>query len=198
MTASAPLDLSGFTFPMVAPTDTIDSVTAAVNGWVSDLAMGPLAYELHDGISGALLGSAAGTASTSPAHIDTVIFGPPAWAQLHWLHLRITAGSGTAPPGAVASVDYVALSVTYLSAGIPFAAPVCVTPAAAGTAPDASGPRGRLFIDVTVFAGPTSSRSQVSAAGTTVSDGTAAAPLASRAAVSAGNVSVRAPLGAGV
>jgi len=71
MTASAPLDLSGFTFPMVAPTDTIDSVTAAVNGWVSDLAMGPLAYELHDGISGALLGSAAGTAMAAARHTLT-------------------------------------------------------------------------------------------------------------------------------
>lgn len=154
MTSPA-LVLSGFAVTGPGPSDTLNSVTATVNAWTSDILTGPLAYELHDGETGTLLGSATGTASTSPAHYDTVMFAPPAWSQLYWLTLWIYADAGTAPPGTTVSVDYAALSVSYVSSGIPFSAPVAGSARAAGRAPDASGPAGRVFTDITVFVGPT-------------------------------------------
>jgi hypothetical protein len=152
---SPALILSGFAVTGPGPSDTINSVTATVNAWTSSVLTGPLAYELHDGKTGALIDSGTGSTSTSTAHYDTVIFGAPVWSQLYWLTLWIYADSGTAPPGTVVSVDYAALSVTYLSSGVPFAAPVAGSAIAKATAPDATGPSGRVFTDITVFVGPT-------------------------------------------
>jgi hypothetical protein len=198
MTSPA-LVLSGFAVTGPGPSDAINSVTAVVNCWISDAGTGPLAYELRDGTTGALIGTATGTASTSAAHYDTVTFPAPSWGQLFWLQLWIFASPGSAPPGTVASVDYAALSVAYVSSGIPFAAPVAQPAAAAATAPDATGPSGRIFTDVTVFAGPTLSRSLVLAAGLTISRSqvAAAGPVTGNG-TKAGVVSDRAPLGAGV
>jgi len=126
MTSPA-LELSGFGVTGPGPSDVIDSVTATVNAWTSDLGTGPLAYELHDGRTGALIGTQqAGQASGNSFHYDTVTFQAPApaWAQLYWLQLWIYADQGTAPSGTVVSVDYASLSVAYEPSGQPFAAPV--------------------------------------------------------------------------
>jgi hypothetical protein len=173
---SPALVLSGFRVTGPGPSDQVDSVTATVNCWASGITAGPLGYELHDGKTGALLGTTTGTASTSPAHSDQVTFPAPSWAALYWLQLQIFASPGSAPSGTTVSVDYAALSVTYVPSGIPFAAPVAGAATAAGTAPDASGPRGRNQADITVLAGPTVSRAQVLSAGDTAGDGTRAGP----------------------
>ena len=174
---SLALELSGFGVTGPGPSDVIDSVTATVHAWTSDLGTGPLAYELHDGKTNALIGTQqAGQASGNSFHYDTVIFQAPApaWAQLYWLQLWIYADQGTAPSGTVISVDYASLSVAYEPSGQPFAAPVAGLAAAAGKAPDATGPAGRIFIDITLAVGPTLSRAQATAAAVTQGDGTTA------------------------
>ena len=187
MTSPA-LMLSGFAVTGPGPSDVIDSVTAAVNCWTSDASTAPLGYELHDGKTGALIGTRqSGTVSTSAAHYDTVIFQPPSqlpsWAQLYWLQLWIYADSGSAPSGTVVSVDYASLSVTYEPSGIPFAAPATGPAAAAGTAPDANGPSGRIFVDITLDVGPTLSRAPALVAAATQGDGiTAGLVVADRGA----------------
>jgi len=196
--SSPALDLSGFAVTGIGPSDVINSVTAAVNGWTSNILTGPLRYELRDGETGALLGTATGTASTSTAHNDVVTFPAPAWSQLFWLHLLIYADPGTAPSGTTVSADYATLSVTYVSSGIPFAAPVTVPGRAAAAAPDATGPSGRVFIDVAAEPGPTTPRAQFAvataiqgngkAAGMIQGDGTAAGLAITRAQVIAGPV----------
>jgi hypothetical protein len=158
----------------------IDSVTATVNAWTSDLGTGPLAYELHDGKTGVLIGTqqAGGPPSGNSFHYDTVTFQAPSqlpsWAQLYWLALWIYADQGAAPSGAVVSVDYASLQVAYEPSGIPFAAPATSLAAAAGTAPDANGPSGRIFVDITLAVGPTLSRAQAVVAAATQGDGTTA------------------------
>lgn len=191
MTASPPLDLTGFGAAAgIGPSDTLNSVTATVNGWNSDPGMGPLGYELRDS-HGVLIGSGTGTASTSPAHVDTVTFPPPSWSELHWLHLRVTA-SGTVP-GAQAFVDYASLSVSWLPSGIPFAAPVTAAVTAVAAAPDANGPRGRVQADITVSVGATASRAQATA-GLVMPDGTITWPTAGDG-ITAGAVITRELLG---
>jgi hypothetical protein len=134
MSTSPALVLSGFGITGPVPSDQIDSVTATVNCWTSAAGMGPLAYELRDEF-GNLIGTATGTASTSTAHYDTVIFPPPDWNQLAGLRLLIYADQGSASSGSVASVDYAAMSVSYLVTGIPYAIAPAGQAAAAAAAP---------------------------------------------------------------
>jgi hypothetical protein len=174
--SSPALELSGFAVTGPGPSDVIDSVTATVHCWTTSAGTGPLAYELHDGKTGTLIGTqqAGGPPSLSTAHYDTVTFGPPAWAQLYWLALWVYADQGAAPSGTVVSVDYASLQVAYEPSGLPFAAPATGLAAAAGTAPDANGPSGRVFVDITLAVGPTISRAQAAVAAVTQDDGTLA------------------------
>ena len=177
---SPPLELSGFAVTGPGPSDVIDSVTATVHCWTTSAGTGPLAYELHDGKTGALIGTrlTGGPSSGNSFNYDTVIFQAPSqlpsWAQLYWLQLWIYADQGTAPSGTAVSVDYASLQVAYEPSGLPFAAPATGLAAAAGTAPDANGPSGRVFVDITLAVGPTISRAQAAVAAVTQDDGTLA------------------------
>ena len=154
--SSPALELSGFAVTGPGPSDVIDSVTATVHCWTTSAGTGPLAYELHDGKTGTLIGTqqAGGPPSLSTAHYDTVTFGPPAWAQLYWLALWVYADQGAAPSGTVVSVDYASLQVAYEPSGLPFAAPATGLAATAACAREMVGPTARVMSTKTRPDGP--------------------------------------------
>ena len=114
--SSPPLELSGYgTFTGPGASDTINSVTLTVNQFSAATAIGPPRYELWDGTT-AVIGSAAGTASTSSAHTDTAVFTGVTYAQLATLRVRITGYQGAALSGSVLNVNWAGLTVSYTPA----------------------------------------------------------------------------------
>jgi hypothetical protein len=109
------LELSQFgTFTGVTTGTPITLVTLNVNQFTTDANIAPLSYELWD-FTGtpALLGTAAGTVSTTSSNVDTANFTGVTYPMLGTLRVRIYAAQGTATSGAQQAVGWASLTVTY-------------------------------------------------------------------------------------
>lgn len=191
---SPALTISGFGLTDAAPSDEIDAVLATVNCWTTDAGMGPLTYELRDG-SGTLIGTAAGTASTSAAHYDSLVFPAPSWSQMSGLQLVIRAAQGTAASGSVASVDYAALAVSYVPAGVPSAVAQPGVATAAGTAPPPAAVitfNAGLATAAGTAPAPVAQPAVTATAGLAAAAGTAPAPAALNAVTAAAGLAAAA------
>jgi len=112
---STALELSGYgTFTGVDPSSFINSVTVTLGQFASSALMGPPTVELWD-YSGTpfLIGSAVGTASTSSANVDSLVFNNVTYGQLGTLRVRVIAHQGTAIKGAIQNVNYAGLTVNF-------------------------------------------------------------------------------------
>ncbi len=112
---SAALTVSGFgTFPQVPSTAVILTVIANITQHGSDVQIEAPVYELWDGTSARIGTAKSGGASTSAAHVDSVVFTGVSYSQLATLQLRIYATSQPVNTGATTSVDAASLSVEWL------------------------------------------------------------------------------------
>lgn len=112
------LELASFgTFAAVGASDTINSVTVALNQFQSNTLMTGPRVELWDfSGSGVMIGSFTGAHTTSTANIDTQLFTGISYSQLATLRVRVYGTQGTAPKGSVQYLNWTSLTVSYTPA----------------------------------------------------------------------------------
>jgi hypothetical protein len=112
---SPALATSGFgPFSQVPVNSAVLAVIANIAAYGSDSAIAAPVYELWDGASARIGAAQPGTATTSAANVDSLVFPGVAYSQLATLQLRVYARSAQpGNSGATESADYVALSVAW-------------------------------------------------------------------------------------
>jgi hypothetical protein len=130
--ASPELETFSFgTFPQIPAGSAIASVTVVLNQWAAGAGMGAPSFELWDGTTAQIGVTATGTATTSPANIDTATFTGVSYAQLATLQVRVYVSASSSAHGSTLSVNWVSLVVAFTPAGnaaiFPAALPIPVT-----------------------------------------------------------------------